>query len=135
MKNSSNALITSFVLWLFFVLIIPQIGDTMDTDNQVPGGFFNAIHINKEQSKVILQDYTLYENLRNGAEETSITKHYERIAFALLGIKDIYNNKSIRFIVSDRPQDVVWLITFLGIFGTVPIYLFSKNNKLWQNDV
>ncbi len=135
MKNSSNALITSFVLWLFFVLIIPQIGDTMDTDNQVPGGFFNAIHINKPQSKIILQDYSLYENLRNGAEETSITKHYERIAFALLGIKDIYNNKSIRFIVSDRPQDVIWLITFLGIFGTVPIYLFSKNNKLWQNDV
>src|ERR1035437_9431715 len=96
-KHPSNALIFSFVIWLFFVLIVPQIGDTMDTDNQVPGGFFNAIHVNKEQSNIILKDFSTYEKLRNDTEEISITKHYERLVFAFLGIKDIYNGKSLVF--------------------------------------
>lgn len=133
-KFSSNALIFSFVIWLFFVLIVPQIGDTMDTDNQVPGGFFNSIHINKEQSKVILQDFSIYEKLRNGAEETSITKHYERLTFAFLGIKDMYNGKSLGFIFRDKLQDVGWLVVLLLILGTTPIYAFKKSQTLWQQN-
>jgi ABC-2 type transport system permease protein len=133
-RFSSNALIFSFVIWLFFVLIIPQIGDTMDTDNQVPGGFFNAIHVNHDQSKIILQDFTLYEKLRNGAEETSITKHYERFTFAILGIKDIYNGKSLGFIFKDKLQDVGWLVAFLLILGTAPVYAFKRSKTLWQQN-
>ena len=53
LRSLPNALILSFVIWILFVLIVPQIGDTMDTDNQVPGGFFNAIHVDKPQSKII----------------------------------------------------------------------------------
>ncbi len=35
-RQLSAGLIISLVIWLAFVLVIPQIGDTMDPDNQVP---------------------------------------------------------------------------------------------------
>ena len=133
-KHPSNALIFSFVFWLFFVLIVPQIGDTMDTDNQVPGGFFNAIHINKEQSNIILKDFYTYEYLRNTTEEISITKHYERLVFAFLGIKDIYNGKTLIFIFKDRLQDVDLIVIFLFVFGVAPVYAFKRSKTLWQQN-
>ncbi len=132
MRFPSNALILTFVVWMFFVLIVPQIGDTMDTDNQVPGGFFNAIHVDKPQSKIILQQFTLYEALRNGTEETSITKHYERLTFALLGIKDIYNGKSLGYIFLDKVWEIVWLMGFLLTFGFASVYAFARSQVLWQ---
>lgn len=132
MRFPSNALILAFVVWLFFVLIVPQIGDTMDTDNQVPGGFFNAIHVDKPQSKIILQQFSLYETLRNGTEETSITKHYERLTFALLGIKDIYNGKSLGFILFDKVWELVWLGAFSLVFWFSSVLAFTKSQVLWQ---
>lgn len=132
MRFPSNALILCFVIWLFFVLVVPQIGDTMDTDNQVPGGFFNAIHVDKPQSKIILQQFTLYETLRNGTEETSITKHYERLTFALLGIKDIYNGKSLRYIFFDKVWELLWLVIFLLTLGVGSTYAFARSQTLWQ---
>ena len=132
MKSPSNALILSFVIWLFFVLIVPQIGDTMDTDNQVPGGFFNAIHINQVDSHIILKQFPVYETLRNGVEETSITKHYERLTFALLGIKDTYNGKSLGYIFSDKFWEIVWLAVFLIGLGFSSMYAFTKSQVLWQ---
>ncbi len=132
MRFPSNALIVSFVVWLFFVLIVPQIGDTMDTDNQVPGGFFNAIHVDKPQSKIILEQFSLYERLRNGTEETSITKHYERLTFALLGIKDIYNGKSLGFILKDKFGELLWLFAFLITFCIASLFAFTKSERLWQ---
>jgi len=132
MRFPSNALIVSFVVWLFFVLIVPQIGDTMDTDNQVPGGFFNAIHVDKPQSKIILEQFSLYETLRNGTEETSITKHYERLTFALLGIKDIYNGKTIGFILKDKVNELLWIFGFLILFLVSSLRAFTKSERLWQ---
>ncbi len=132
MRFPANALILSFVIWLFFVLLVPQIGDTMDTDNQVPGGFFNAIHVDKPQSKIILQQFTTYETTRNGVEETSITKHYERLTFALLGIKDIYSGKSLGYIFLDKAWEILWLIGFLLTFGFASLYAFTKSQVLWQ---
>ncbi len=132
MRFPSNALILTFVVWMFFVLIVPQIGDTMDTDNQVPGGFFNALHINQTDSHIILRQFPLYENLRNGTEETSITKHYERLTFALLGIKDIYNGKPLRYILLDKVWETLWLIGFLLAFGFASLYAFARSQVLWQ---
>lgn len=133
-KKPSSALILSFVVWLLFVLIIPQIGDTMDTDNQVPGGFFNAIHVNQVDSHIILKQFPLYENLRTGTEDISITKHYERLTFALLGIKDTYNNKSISFILLDRRIDLYWLLILLIIFTGWSAFAFNKNKVLLLKD-
>lgn len=134
LRSLPNALILAFVIWILFVLIVPQIGDTMDTDNQVPGGFFNAIHVDKPQSKIILQQFTGYEIARNGLEEASITKHYERLTFALLGIKDIYNGKSLTFILQDKLNETVWLVSYFILFGAASILVFAKKQTIWREE-
>jgi ABC-2 type transport system permease protein len=134
MRYASNALIFSFVVWLIFVLVVPQIGDTMDTDNQIPGGFFNAIHVNKPESKIILEQFTTYETLRNGVEEASITKHYERLTFALLGIKDIYNGKSLGFIFKDKLNDILWILAFFIILALASLRAFTHSKTLLQKN-
>jgi ABC-2 type transport system permease protein len=131
-RHSSNALILSFVVWLIFVLVVPQIGDTMDTDNQVPGGFFKAIHVNKPESKIILEQFATYETLRNGVEEASITKHYERLTFAFLGIKDTYNGQSLSYIFRDRLQDVLWLLGFFIVLTLASLRAFTQSRMLLQ---
>ena len=134
LRSLPNALILAFVIWILFVLIIPQIGDTMDTDNQVPGGFFNAIHVDKPQSKIILQQFAGYETARNALEEASITKHYERLTFALLGIKDIYNGKSLAFILQDKLNETVWLMSYFILFGAASMLVFAKKQTIWREE-
>lgn len=134
LRSLPNALIMAFVIWILFVLIIPQIGDTMDTDNQVPGGFFNAIHVDKPQSKIILQQFTFYETVRNALEEASITKHYERLTFATLGIKDIYNGKPLAFILQDKWNEIVWLTSYFLFFGSASLLVFTRKHTIWHDD-
>jgi len=43
------ALLTVIIIWLVFAFIFPQIGDTMDMDNQLPGGFFASMGLNRAQ--------------------------------------------------------------------------------------
>lgn len=112
-KSLPNALIISFIIWLVFVLLIPQIGDTMDPDNQVPGGFFASINVSANQKNEIMNKFRVYEGARNVLEESSLTKHYERATFAMLGIKDIYNGKGLGVIFHDKWNDIVWLVGFL----------------------
>lgn len=133
-RSLPNALILAFVIWILFVLIIPQIGDTMDTDNQVPGGFFNAIHVDKPQSKIILLQFSGYETARNALEEASLTKHYERLTFAILGIKDIYNGKSLSFIFHDKLNELIWLASYLIVFTGVVVLVFTKKQRLWKEE-
>jgi len=91
MKTISHALMIAFVIWLAVVLILPQVGDTMDPDNQVPGGFFNSMHLTKPQETQVMANFKNYETMRNSIEQMSITKHYERASFAILGIKEEFN--------------------------------------------
>jgi ABC-type transport system involved in multi-copper enzyme maturation permease subunit len=135
LRSLPNALILAFVTWILFVLIVPQIGDTMDTDNQVPGGFFNAIHVDKSQSKIILQQFTFYETARNALEEASITKHYERLTFAILGIKDIYNNKSLSFILQDKWNEIIWLLSYFILLGISSIIVFATKKTIWREEL
>lgn len=129
-RSLPNALILSFVIWIPFVLIIPKIWDTMDTDNQVPGGFFNAIHVDKPQLKIILQPFTVYETIRNGIEEASTTKDYERLTLALLGIKDTHNGKFLYFIYQDKLNESIWLGSFSVFFGASSILVFKRKQTL-----
>ena len=133
-RSLPNALIVSFVVWILFVLIVPQIGDTMDTDNQVPGGFFNAIHVSNVQSKIILQQFSGYETARNAIEEASVTKHYERLTFALLGIKDIYNGKSINYIINDKSNESIWLVSYLLALTFTTLYTFTHQLLIWKEE-
>jgi ABC-type transport system involved in multi-copper enzyme maturation permease subunit len=129
-KSLPNALIVCFTVWLVFVLVLPQIGDTMDPDNQIPGGFFKSINFTKPQEKEVLARFSHYETIRNIIEESSITKHYERMSFALLGIKDQYNDQSLTYIFSDRWNDAVWQLAFLFGFASLVFFLFSNNERL-----
>jgi len=132
MRSLSNALIVAFTIWLVFVLILPQIGDTMDPDNQVPGGFFKSIHF-KEQEKQVLAKFSSYETARNFIEELSVTKHYERAAFALLGIKPEFNGLPVPDIFGQKWFDIMVVMLFLvaGIFADYSI-LNKKDILVWD---
>lgn len=97
----STGLIVALVVWLAFVLIIPQIGDTMDPDNQVPGGLFATLQIQKPDEMKVLANFAAFDGIRNGLEVSSITKHFERLSFAFLGIKDKYNQQPLGIIWAD----------------------------------
>ena len=113
MRSLSQSLMVCFAIWLAIVLILPQIGDTMDPDNQVPGGFFKSKNFNKDQEHQVLAQFNTYEKTRNLIEEISVTKHFERISFALLGIKDEFNDKSLLYVLSIKWFDAVWIALFL----------------------
>jgi ABC-2 type transport system permease protein len=127
-KSLPNALIIIFAIWLIFVLIIPQIGDTMDPDNQIPGGFFQSMHIAKLQEREILAKFSTYETTRNALEESSVTKHYERTSFALLGIKPEYNGKNFGLIFYDEWKNIVWQLGYLIAALIFQYAVLSKKN-------
>ncbi len=97
----STGLIVAIVVWLTIVLIIPQIGDTMDPDNQVPGGLFASLQIKKADELAVIANFAGFDGIRNGLEVSSITKHFERLSFAFLGIKEKYNQQPLGLVWAD----------------------------------
>lgn len=118
-KALANGLVVAMVIWLSVVLVIPQIGDTMDPDNQVPGGLFTALQVKKPDEKRILGKFKVYEKVRNELEETSLTKHYERATFAYTGIKDKYNGKPLATITQAKRKDIEWLAFYSALMGAL----------------
>ena len=115
-----TALLTAFAVWLSLVLIAPQIGDTLDPDNQVAGGVFRTLGVPKPLEKEILKSFSAYETIRDSIEQASPAKHLERFSFAVLGIKDIYNGQPLTDVIRDRASDVWWLLaTFAGLVFTL----------------
>jgi hypothetical protein len=110
----ANGLVAALVVWLVVVLIIPQIGDTMDPDNQVPGGLFSALNLDNDHETRILAKFATYERMRNGLEELSFAKHYERFSFAILDVKvgDQYRDMPIAQLVSATRSDIIWMLAF-----------------------
>lgn len=129
-RSLSNALVVAFTIWLVFVLILPQIGDTMDPDNQVPGGFFNSIHFNKEQEKQVLAKFSSYENARNFIEELSVTKNYERTSFALLGIKPEFNGLPLPDILGQKWFDILVIMLFFAAGILADYFVLNKKDIL-----
>ena len=122
-KKLPNALLLAFTVWLSFVLIAPQIGDTLDPDNQVAGGVFKQLQIAKPQQTEILQSFSTYETIRNGIEVASPTKHFERLSFAVLGIKDTYAGQPLMPILAEKTSDLIWLF---GIALALCLLLFGR---------
>jgi ABC-2 type transport system permease protein len=110
----ANGLVAALVVWLVVVLIIPQIGDTMDPDNQVPGGLFSALNLDKSHETRVLATFDTYERVRNGLEELSFAKHYERFSFAILDVKlgDQYRDMPITQLVTETRSDIIWMLAF-----------------------
>lgn len=122
-RRLPTALLVAFAIWLVLVLVAPQIGDTMDPDNQVAGGVFRTLGIAKPQEKEILKSFATYETIRDDIEQASPAKHFERLSFAVLGIKDVYNGQPIADVVKDRMIDVWWL---LATFAALVSLLFLR---------
>ena len=122
MKKLPHALLAAFTIWLALVLIAPQIGDTLDPDNQVAGGVFRTLGIAKPQELEILKSFGTYETIRDGIEQASPAKHFERWSFALTGIKDVYNGQPFAAVATDRLNDLIWVI---GILAALVLIVFA----------
>ena len=124
MRRPALAILAAFAIWLLLVLIAPQIGDTLDPDNQVGAGVFRTLGIAKPQEKEILKTFATYETVRDSIEQLSPAKHFERWSFAVLGIKEIYNGQPLLTVMQERERrnDFLWL---LGLFSALAIALFS----------
>lgn len=126
----STALVIGLIVWLVVVLIIPQIGDTMDPDNQVPGGLFKSLQVAKPQEQAVMAHFSGYETTRNFLEETSISKHFERAGFAYLGVKDKYNQQPLGLIGKDMWANVTWLVGGLAAALGLAVTQSKKRNLL-----
>jgi len=129
--NGNKALLLTVVVWLVLAFVFPQIGNTMDMDNQIPGGFFAQMGMTKDQQTKVLGNFKFYENLRDGIEEMSPTKHYERVSFALLNVKpgfekntplEILGVKWINLLGLTAPSIILWLIAYMGFLRREDIY-------------
>ena len=122
-KVVSVGLLVALGIWLVVVLILPQIGDTLDADNQVPGGLFAALGLGHAGEVTILQHLSLYETIRNGIESASFEKHFERFAFSMIDVVPRYRTLSIGQLFHEKAVDVGWLA----------FYLFALVAGLWRS--
>ena len=133
LRRPSTALLAAFGLWLVLVLIAPQIGDTMDPDNQVAGGVFQALSISRPDQLVIMAKYASFESIRNGIEVASLTKHFERFAFAVLGIKATYAGLPLPPILTEKALDVVWIMLSALGFAILALLLPLNSRTLTKD--
>ncbi len=128
MKDYSAAILVGITSWLMVVLVVPQIGDTMDPDNQIPGGLFGSLGIIKSTETSILSHFHTFDVIRNGLEVTSITKLFERVAFAFLGIKDKYNQLPITTVAKALSSSLVAILILTSLIGIITVVI-SRNEK------
>lgn len=130
MKQPSHALLLAFSVWLMLVLIAPQIGDTLDPDNQVAGGVFKQLNIAKPDQVRIMQGYAAFETARNGIEVASITKHFERFSFAVLGIKATYTGMPLAPILTEMLGNLVFILLSAIGLGALALALPLNPDRL-----
>ncbi|MBK8439860.1 MAG: ABC transporter permease subunit [Rhodobacter sp.] len=130
MRRPPHALLAAFSIWLLLVLIAPQIGDTLDPDNQVAGGVFKQLHIAKPDQIEILGGFAGYEAVRTGIEAASITKHFERFGFAVLGIKDTYTGQPLGPILHEKAGDALFILLCLLGLGALALVLPLDPDRL-----
>jgi len=111
-KVAANGLMIALGIWLIVVLVLPQIGDTLDADNQIPGGLFKALGLNHDGEVQILTHFTTYERIRTWTEEASVAKHFERFAFAMADVKERYRPYSLPWLLGQTRNDIGWMIAY-----------------------
>lgn len=131
-SQGNKAILLTIIMWLVLAFIFPQIGDTMDMDNQLPGGFFAQMGMTRDQESKVLEKFKFYETLRDSIEEMSPTKHFERVSFALLNIKPGFENnttleilqlKWINLIGLTVPSIILCLISYMIFLRREDIYI------------
>lgn len=116
-RVAANGLMIALGIWLVVVLILPQIGDTLDADNQVPGGLFSSLTLNKPQEDEILSHFATYETVRTAIEATSFSKHYERFAFAMTDVKEKYRGFTLPHLLDVKRIEIQWMAAYAIVFG------------------
>jgi len=129
--NGNKSLLVTVIIWLCLAFVLPQIGDTMDMDNQLPGGFFASMGMTRVQEQKVLDKFKFYETLRNGIEEMSPTKHYERVSFALLGVKPGFENNTPLEILQLKWINLVGLIVPSLLLGLTSYMVFLKREDIY----
>lgn len=133
-RKLPSALLAAFAVWLALVLVAPQIGDTLDPDNQVAGGIFRTLNIAKPQEIEILKTFATYETVRDGIEQASPAKHFERLSFAILGIKDTYLGMPVAQIMQERIHDLWWLLgAFTALAGILLLRPLNPTRLIKEN--
>ncbi len=131
--NGNRALLLTVIVWLILSFVLPQIGDTMDMDNQIPGGFFAQMGMSRQQETEVLQKFKFYENLRDGIEETSPTKHYERVSFALLNVKPGFEKNTPAEVLGLKWIDLVGLAVPGILLWLAAFIVFLRKEDIYQN--
>lgn len=114
-KVPANGLMIALGVWLVIVLVIPQIGDTLDADNQIPGGLFSALGLGHDGEVTILTHFTTYERIRTFTENLSLAKHFERFAFAMTDVKERYRPYGLPWLLRTTWSDIAWLTISTGV--------------------
>ncbi len=109
-RHAVNGLIAALCIWVLFVLVTPQIGDTLDADNQVPGGLFSALGMNRADETTILQHFSIYETLRTRIEWISFSQHYQRFVFAMADVKERYRTLALGGLLARVWTDLLWAV-------------------------
>lgn len=109
---AANGLMIALSIWLVIVLIFPQIGDTLDADNQVPGGLFKALGLNRNDETTILTHFDVYETIRTRIEYISFAQHYQRFAFAMADVKERYRPFGLGWLFARVWTDLTWVLAY-----------------------
>lgn len=130
-SNGNKALLVTVIIWLVLAFVLPQIGDTMDMDNQLPGGFFASMGMTRTQEHKVLEKFKFYETLRDSFEEMSPTKHYERVSFALLGVKPGFERNTPLEIIKLKWINLVGLIVPSLLLCLTSYIVFLKREDIY----
>lgn len=126
-RTVANGLMIALGIWLVVVLILPQIGDTLDPDNQVPGGLFSSLGLDKPQEDLVLSHFGTYERTRNWVEELSFAKHYERFSFAMTDVKEKTRGFTIAELLNDRRADLAWMAFYVTLAALAMKHTFNRS--------
>lgn len=118
-RTGVNGLMIALGLWLLVVLVLPQFGDTLDPDNQVPGGLFAALSLNPAQQGQIQAHLGAYEQIRTGIETASFEKHFERFVFAMIDIKDNRRGFTLGHLLQVTRTDLAWIAFYVAALAAL----------------
>jgi ABC-2 type transport system permease protein len=125
-RYAVNGLVVALCIWLVVVLVFPQIGDTLDADNQVPGGLFKAIGLNRADETTILTHFDIYETIRTRIEYISFAQHYQRFSFAMADVKERYRPFGLGWLFARVWTDLAWVLIW-------PLLLIAGQRRALRN--
>lgn len=133
-KVPATGLMVALGIWLVVVLILPQIGDTLDADNQVPGGLFASLGLGHSGEVTILTHFTTYEKVRTAIEAASFLKHFERFAFAMTDVKPRYRDLSLGQLLDIKRIEMIWMAVYTLGMGGLLRRVFNRQPAVPQGE-